>query len=140
MARVLAIDYGRKRCGLAVSDSLQICANGLPTVRTCDLLSFLKDYCRKEQVERIIVGLPLTMKGELSESNKYIDPFLKHLSREMPEIPIERFDERFTSVIAHREMAMAGLKKSKKQDKGLADKTAAVLILTDWLNSVSNVK
>lgn len=135
MGRVLAIDYGRKRCGIAVSDPLRICANGLPTVRSCDLMSFLKDYCAKETVDMIIIGLPLTMRGELSECNRYIDPFIKHLSKELPEMPVERFDERFTSAIAHREMALAGLKKSKREEKRLADKTAAVLILTDWLNA-----
>lgn len=133
MGRVLAIDYGRKRCGIAVSDPLRICANGLPTVRSCDLMAFLKDYCGKEQVDTIVVGLPSTLAGEPSESNRYIEPFLKQLAREMPDMPVERFDERFTSTIAHREMAAAGLKKSKREDKGLADKTAAVLILTDWL-------
>lgn len=139
MGRVLAIDYGRKRCGIAVSDPLRICANGLPTVRSCDLMSFLKDYCPREGVDKIVVGLPLTMRGELSESNRYIDPFLKHLAREMPEIPVERFDERFTSTIAHREMALAGLKKSRREEKELADKTAAVIILTDWLSSHESV-
>lgn len=137
MGRVLAIDYGRKRCGIAVSDPLRICANGLPTVRSCDLMAFLKDYCGKEQVDLIVVGLPLTMAGDLSESNRYIDPFLKHLSREMPEMHVERFDERFTSTIAHREMALAGLKRSRREEKPLADKMAAVLMLTDWLNSQS---
>ena len=135
MGRILAIDYGRKRCGVAVTDPLHICANGLPTVRSCDLMAFLKDYCARETVERIIVGLPLNLKGEPSESNRYIDPFLKHLSKELPEIPVERFDERFTSTIAHREMALAGLKKSKREEKQLADKTAAVIILTDWLTA-----
>lgn len=135
MGRVLAIDYGRKRCGVAVSDSLRICANGLPTVRSCDLLDFLKDYCRREQVDCIVVGLPLDMKGDPSESNRYIEPFLKHLAKTLPEMKVERFDERFTSIIAHREMALAGLKKSRREEKELADKTAAVLILTDWLNA-----
>lgn len=134
----MAIDYGRKRCGIAVSDPLRICANGLPTVRSCDLVNFLKDYCSREQVDKIIVGLPLTVRGELSESNRYIDPFLKHLQKALPEIPVDRFDERFTSSIAHREMAFAGLKKSRREDKELADKTAAVIILTDWLNSSEN--
>lgn len=138
MGRVLAIDYGRKRCGIAVSDPLRICANGLPTQRTCDLMAFLKDYCKREAVDLIVVGLPLTMSGEPSESNRYIDPFLKYLAKEMPEIPVERFDERFTSTIAHREMALAGLRKSRREEKQLADKTAAVIILTDWLNSASN--
>ena len=135
MGRVLAIDYGRKRCGVAVTDPLRICANGLPTVRSCDLVTFLKDYCSREQVDCIVVGLPLTLKGDLSESNRYIDPFLKQLAKAMPEMRVERFDERFTSTIAHREMALAGLKKTRREEKDLADKTAAVLILTDWLNS-----
>lgn len=137
MGRVLAIDYGRKRCGIAVSDPLRICANGLPTVRSCDLIDFLKDYCGKENVDLIVVGLPLTLRGEPSESNRYIDPFLRNLAKELPEIPVERFDERFTSSIAHREMALAGLKKSRREEKALADKTAAVIILTDWLTSMA---
>lgn len=135
MGRVIAIDYGRKRCGVAVTDVLQIAANGLPTQRSCDLIPWLTEYCAAEDVERIIVGLPLTMRGEPSESTRYIEPFLKHLSRVLPDIPVERFDERFTSTIAHREMIAAGLKRSVRQQKDLADKTAAVLILTDWLNS-----
>lgn len=135
MGRVLAIDYGRKRCGIAVSDPLRICANGLPTVRSCDLMAFLKDYCSRETVDCIVVGLPLTLDGQLSESNRYIEPFLRQLHREMPSMKVERFDERFTSTIAHREMALAGLRKSRREQKDLADKTAAVIILTDWLNS-----
>lgn len=134
MGRVIAIDYGRKRCGVAVSDPLRICANGLPTQRSCDLVAFLKDYCSRETVDCIVVGLPLTLKGELSESNRYISPFIAKLRKELPDMKIERIDERFTSTIAHREMALAGLKKSKREEKELADKTAAVLILTDWLN------
>ena len=98
-------------------------------------MDFLKDYCARESVDRIVVGLPLTLKGEPSESNRYIEPFLKQLSKVMPEMKVERFDERFTSTIAHREMALAGLKKSKREEKELADKTAAVIILTDWLNT-----
>lgn len=133
----MAIDYGRKRCGIAVSDPLRICANGLPTVRSCDLMDFLKDYCGCEQVDCIVIGLPLTMRGELSESNRYIDPFINRLRKEMPDMRIERFDERFTSAIAHREMALAGLKKKKREEKPLADKTAAVIILTDWLQANS---
>lgn len=135
MGRVLAIDYGRKRCGVAVTDIMRICANGLPTVRTCDLMTFLKDYCAREPVDCIVVGLPKTLSGLPSESQRYITPFIKNLNKELPEIPVERFDERFTSSIAHREMALAGLRKSRREDKALADKTAAVIILTDWLNS-----
>lgn len=137
MGRVLAIDYGRKRCGIAVTDTLRIAANGLRTVRSCDLMDFLKDYCSKENVDLIVVGKPTTMRGEDSESARYIEPFLRRLNREMPHIPVERFDERFTSVIAHRAMIDAGLSRSRRQEKELADKTAAVIILTDWLESKS---
>ncbi|MDE6272608.1 MAG: Holliday junction resolvase RuvX [Muribaculaceae bacterium] len=137
MGRVLAIDYGRKRCGIAVTDPLRISANGLPTVRTCDLMAFLCDYCGREAVDIIVVGEPKTVRGEDSESARYIAPFLRQLAKVMPEMKVERFDERFTSVIAHRAMIDAGLSKTRRQDKGLADKTAAVIILTDWLNSNS---
>lgn len=138
MGRVLAIDYGRKRCGIAATDVLRISANGLPTVRTCDLMAFLKDYCRRESVDLIVVGLPRTMDGADSESAVYIRPFLRQLARELPSVPVERYDERFTSVIAHRAMIDAGLSKSRRQEKALADKTAAVIILTDWLDSREN--
>lgn len=137
MGRVVAIDYGRKRCGVAVTDTLRIAANGLPTVRSCDLINFLKDYCAGNDVDLIVVGLPRTVRGEDSESAQYIEPFLRRLKKEMPEMPIERFDERFTSVLAHRAMIDAGLPKMKRQEKGLADKTSAVIILTDWLQSHS---
>lgn len=137
MGRVLAIDYGRKRCGIAVTDPLRIAANGLETQRTCDLLSFLKDYCERENVDLIIIGLPKTLGGEDSESAKYIEPFIRRLGREMPQMHIERFDERFTSTIAHRAMIEGGLSRSRRQEKALADKTAAVIILTDWLESQS---
>ncbi|MDE5842658.1 MAG: Holliday junction resolvase RuvX [Muribaculaceae bacterium] len=135
MGRVLAIDYGRKRCGIAVTDTLRISANGLPTVRACDLMDFLKDYCAGNEVDLIVVGLPRTIKGEDSESADYIEPFLRRLRHEMPQMKVERFDERFTSVLAHRAMLDAGLSKSRRREKELADKTAAVIILTDWLQS-----
>lgn len=134
----MAIDYGRKRCGIAVSDPLRICANGLPTVRSRDLTDFLTDYCSRETVDCIVVGLPLTLRGDPSESTRYIEQFINRLKKIMPEMPVERIDERFTSTIAHREMALAGLKKSKREQKELADKTAAVIILTDYLNSLQN--
>lgn len=137
MGRVLAVDYGRKRCGVAVTDVLRISANGLPTVRTCDLLDFLKDYCRRETVDLIVVGLPRTLRGEDSESARYIEPFLRRLAAEMPSLPVERYDERFTSAIAMQSMLEGGVKKSDRRCKELHDKTAAVIILTDWLNSRS---
>lgn len=135
MPRILAVDYGRKRCGIAVTDPLKIVANSLPVVRTCDLLSFLLDYCSKEQVERILVGEPRQMNGLPSESMKYIEPFLRQLKKSLPQMPVDLVDERFTSVIAHRDMITAGFKKSYRQRKGLADEMAAVIILNSYLES-----
>ena len=135
MGRILAIDYGRKRCGVAVTDSLRIAANGLPTVRSCDLITFLKDYSSREKVDLIVVGLPTTMSGVPSESTRYIEPFLRQLGRELPHIAVERFDERFTSTIAHREMIAGGVRRMERRNKELADEMAAVLILTGFLDS-----
>lgn len=135
MGRILAIDYGRKRCGVAVTDPLKIAANYLPVVRTCDLLSFISEYCVREEVERILVGEPRQMDGSPSESMRYIRPFLGQLKKILPDMPVEMVDERFTSVIAHREMIAAGFKKSDRQRKGLADEMSAVIILTTWLSS-----
>ncbi len=137
MGRLMAIDFGRKRCGIAVTDPLQIAANGLPTVPTAGLMQFLKEYCGREQVERIVVGLPTQLNGAPSESMKWIQPFVDRLRKEMPDMPVIMHDERFTSTIAHREMAAAGLKRSVRQQRDLADKTAAVLILTGYLESRS---
>ena len=137
MGRLLAIDYGRKRCGIAVTDLLQISANGLPTVRACDLLQFVKDYCDKEPVDKIIVGEPRDMKGNPSESTRYIEPFLNALRKAMPAMEIVRVDERFTSSIAHREMLAGGFSRKQRQEKGRADEMAAVLILTSYLDSMS---
>lgn len=134
MGRILAIDYGRKRCGVAVTDILGISANGLPTVRTCDLEKFLVEYCDKEPVDLILVGEPRTVRGEESESMKYIRPFLKRLGKLLPDKPVEMVDERFTSVQAHRDMITAGFKKSDRQRKELADEMSAVLILTSFLD------
>ena len=135
MGRILAIDYGRKRCGVAVTDTLKISANGLPTLETPRLLEWVKDYVGKEPVERIRVGEPKQINGEPSESMKYIRPFLGRLKKELPDNPVEMVDERFTSVIAHREMIAAGFKKSDRRRKGLADEMSAVIILTSWLDS-----
>lgn len=135
MARLLAIDYGRKRCGVAVTDTLQIVANSLPVVRTCDLLPFLIGYCTREPVEKILVGEPRQMNGLPSEAMTYIRPFLKQLGRRLPHIPVEMVDERFTSVMAHRDMITAGFSKSDRQRKGLADEMAAVIILNTYLDA-----
>lgn len=131
----MAIDYGRKRCGIAVTDTLQISANGLDTVATSELPQFLMDYCRKEDVAEIVVGLPRRLDGEDSESARYIKPFLSKLPDIVPGIRITRYDERFTSTLAHRAMIDAGLPRSVRQKKPLADKTAAVILLTDYLQS-----
>ncbi|MDE6422422.1 MAG: Holliday junction resolvase RuvX [Muribaculaceae bacterium] len=137
MGRILAIDYGRKRCGVAVTDVLQICANGLPTVATGELLTFVKDYCSREQVDEIVVGEPRDLHGDPSESMRYIKPFLGKLHKELPEMKVTMFDERFTSTIAHREMLAGGFTKKQRAEKGRADEMAAVLILTGYLESKS---
>lgn len=135
MSRILAIDYGRKRTGVAVSDAMQIIANGLTTVLTHELLDFITGYVQKEPVERILVGLPKQMNNEASESMKYIDPFVRSLKKRLPEIPVEFVDERFTSVLAHRTMLEAGLKKKDRQNKALVDEISATIILQTYLES-----
>ena len=129
MSRILAIDYGRKRTGLAVSDTMQIIANGLTTVPTHELLDFIAGYVQKEPVERIIIGLPKQMNNEVSENMKYIEPFVRLLKKKIPEMPVEFVDERFTSVLAHRTMLEAGLKKKDRQNKALVDEISATIIL-----------
>ena len=137
MGRLLCIDYGRKRCGIAVTDTLRITATGLPTVPTQRLMEFLKDYCSREPVDTIVMGKPTTLRGEPSESMRYIEPFLRRLEREMPYMPVVMYDERFTSTIAHREMLAAGFRKKDRRRKELADEIAAVLILNGYLDSLS---
>ena len=135
MGRILAIDYGKKRTGIAVSDTLQLIANGLTTVPTVELMSFLTDYVSREPVERIIVGLPKQMNNEASENAKRIEPFVRTLRKAMPNIPVEYVDERFTSVLAHRAMLEGGLKKKARQNKALVDEISATIILQDYLES-----
>ena len=135
MARILAIDYGRKRCGVAVTDTLKICANALGTVRSADLLAFLKEYVAKEPVERIVMGHPTQLNGAPSESMRYIEPFMRQLAKALPDIPVVMFDERFTSTIAHRAMIDGGMKRSDRQDKAKVDSIAATILLTDYLQS-----
>ena len=135
MGRILAIDYGRNRTGIAVSDPLQLIANGLTTVPTHQLLTYILDYVAHEQVERILVGLPKQMNNEASESMKYIEPFVRSLKKKLPEMPIEYVDERFTSVLAHHAMLEGGLKKKDRQDKALVDEISATIILRDYLES-----
>ncbi|HEY9543699.1 Holliday junction resolvase RuvX [Prevotella sp.] len=136
MMRVLSIDYGRKRTGLAVTDPLQIIANGLATVSTATLLDFLETYITKESVERIVIGKPLQMNGQPSENLKRVEAFVNRWKKLHPEIPIEYYDERFTSVLAHRAMIDGGVKKKVRRDnKGLVDEISATIILQDWLLS-----
>ena len=109
MGSILSIDFGRKRTGLAATDSLKIVANGLATVPTAQVIDFIKKYMATEEVELIVVGLPRQMNGEPSESTRYLKPFLDRLRKELPEVPVEMFDERFTSTIAHRSMLVGGM-------------------------------
>lgn len=135
MSRIVAIDYGRKRSGIAVSDMMQIIANGLTTVATHQLLDFIINYVKQEPVERILVGLPKQMNNEVSENMKNIEPFVRSLQKRLPDIPIEYVDERFTSVLAHRTMIEAGLKKKDRQNKALVDEISATIILQTYLES-----
>jgi len=135
MGRILAIDYGRKRTGLAVTDPLQMIANGLTTVSSHELVNYLKDYVSRESVDLFVVGLPKQMNNEPSENMQYIEAFVKHLKRILPDIPVEYYDERFTSVLAHRAMVDGGLKKKKRQDKALVDEISAVIILQTYMES-----
>ena len=135
MARILALDYGEKRTGIAVTDELQIIASGLITVKTDELIKFLIDYSNKEQVELFIVGLPKQMNNSDSESEKHILSFLKQLKKSLPKIPIKRIDERFTSKIAFQTMIESGLKKKQRRNKGLVDEISATIILQSYLYS-----
>jgi putative Holliday junction resolvase len=135
MGRILAIDYGKKRTGIAVTDTLQIIANGLTTVNTSELEAFLKDYITKEPVEKIIVGMPKQTNGEWSENMKRIRPFVNRLKKIMPQIAIDYVDERFTSVLAHQAMLDGGLKKKARQNKAKVDEISATIILQSYLES-----
>lgn len=133
MGRLLAIDYGKKRTGIAITDELQIIASGLTTVDTKDLLQFLKDYIKEEKVDLFLVGEPKQMNNLASESEALIVPFLKKLQKSIPDIPIERVDERFTSKMAFQTMVDSGLSKKKRQNKALVDEISATLILQSYL-------
>ena len=135
MARILAIDYGKKRTGLAVTDVLQIIANGLTTVPTHTLMDFILDYVKREPVERIVVGLPKQMNNQLSENMVRIEPFVNRLRKVLPSIPVEYVDERFTSVLAHQAMLDGGLKKKDRQRKELVDEISATIILQSYMDS-----
>lgn len=135
MGRILAIDYGRKRVGIAVSDPGRIIATGLRTVLSHEVFSFLKEYTEKEKVDLFVVGYPKQMDNTDSESMVYIKPFLTALSRKFPEIPVEMYDERFTSVLAHKALLEGGASRKKRQDKALIDTMSATIILTSYMES-----
>lgn len=133
MGRIVAIDYGLKRTGIAVTDELQIIASGLTTVETSELLHFLKTYVQQEQVELFLVGAPKQMDNTASESETLITPFLTKLKEEIPQIPIQRVDERFTSKMAFQTMIDSGLKRKQRRNKALIDEISATIILQSYL-------
>ena len=135
MSRILAIDYGKKRTGIAVTDPLQLIANGLTTVETPQLEAFIMDYVGREEVERIVVGKPTQNNGEASENMRRIEPFVNRLRKVLPAIPVEYCDERFTSVLAHQAMLDGGLKKKDRQNKALVDEISACIILQSYMES-----
>ncbi len=136
MARIMAIDYGSKRVGIAVTDALQIIATGLTTVHSKDVIDFLKKYVEKEEVECMVVGEPKQMNNEPSESANMIDQFVVHLKRTFPKIKIERMDERFTSKMAFQTMIASGLKKKARQNKALVDEISATIILQSYMEKM----
>ena len=135
MARILSIDYGRKRTGLAVTDPLQIIAGGLATVSTSELFDWLQAYMQREPVERIVIGEPRQPNGQPSENLPRVQQFVGRWRKAHPEVPIEYYDERFTSVLAHQAMLDGGLRKKARQDKALVDEISATIILEDYLRS-----
>jgi putative Holliday junction resolvase len=135
LARILSIDYGKKRTGIAVTDPLQIIAGGLATVSTSELFDWLEAYLAKEPVERIVIGEPRQPNGQPSENLQRVQQFVNRWRKAVPDVPIEFFDERFTSVLAHKAMLDGGLKKKARQDKALVDEISATIILEDYLRS-----
>jgi RNAse H domain protein, YqgF family len=136
MSRILAIDYGKKRTGIAVTDSLCIIANGLATVSTSELFEFLSQYITKESVGQIVIGKPIQPNGQPSENLARVEQFVNRWRKIHPELPIDYYDERFTSVIAHQAMITGGVKKkTRREDKGLVDEISATIILQDYMKS-----
>lgn len=136
MGRVLALDYGRKRTGIAVTDELQLIASGLTTVATSELLDFLRQYVNEEKIVQFVVGEPRQMNNKPSESETFIAPFLIKLKKEFPNIPVARQDERFTSKMAVQSMVAGGMKKKQRRNKALVDEISATLILQAYLNTI----
>jgi len=135
LARILSIDYGKKRTGIAVTDPLQIIAGGLATVSTSELFDWLKGYIAREPVERIVIGEPRKPNGEPSENLQRVQQFVSRWRKSVPEIPVDYYDERFTSVLAHQAMIAGGLGKKARRDKALVDEISATIILEDYLRS-----
>ena len=138
MARIISIDYGKRRTGIAVTDPLQIIANGLATVSTSQLYRFLVDYMSKEQVERIVIGKPMQPNGKPSENLERVQQFVAQWKKAHPDVPIDYVDERFTSVLAHRAMIDGGLRKKARQDKALVDEISATIILQSYMEGRRN--
>lgn len=136
MGRILAIDYGLKRTGLAVSDPLRIIAGALDTVPTARLAEYLRQYIASNDVSTIVVGKPKQMNGDMSDSWRAIGPFVERLRREFPKIEVALYDERFTSVLAHRTMLESGIGRMARRDKALVDRISATIILQDYMQSV----
>lgn len=131
--RILSIDYGKRRTGIAVTDPMQIIAGGLTTVDTKELLAFLKAYTSKEQVETIVVGLPTQPNGQPSENQARVRSFVGEMKKALPTIPVEFYDERFTSVMAHQTMLDSGIGRKRRQDKALVDEISATIILQNYM-------
>jgi putative Holliday junction resolvase len=140
MGRILAIDYGSKRVGIAVTDPLRMIANGLTTVHSKDVISFLEDYFKKETVDEIVVGEPKTLQNKKSDSARFIDPFVKHLQKKFPDKKIVRYDERFTSALAHQTMLMGGLKKKDRQNRETVDMISATILLQDYMSFLESTR
>jgi putative Holliday junction resolvase len=132
----MSIDYGQKRTGIAVTDTMKIIANGLPTLPSCDVPQFIVDYASKEKLDLIVIGLPKKMNNQPSDNMRNIEAFVNRLKKVLPSMDIEFYDERFTSVMAHQAMIDGGLKKKKRQNKALVDEISAVLILQSYLEKV----
>jgi putative holliday junction resolvase len=136
MGRILAIDYGKKRTGIAVTDPLRIIATALDTVASHEVFEFLKKYTTSEKVDCFVVGLPLQTNGKPSESTKFVEPFVRKLATLFPEVPIHRMDERYTTVMAHQIILASGINKKARQDKTLADKVSATIILQSYMQTI----
>jgi putative Holliday junction resolvase len=136
MSRILAIDYGAKRCGIAVTDPLQIIATALETVRTHDLMEFLKKYCLKEEVQAFVIGMPKRLDNTESDNAARVVSFIKSLKKGFPDIPVYEHDERFTYQMALQSMIASGSKKSDRREKGNIDKISATIILQSYMESV----